>query len=71
MSLSAFRKSQKNILPLKHQDIRNKISIQSNLNSSNSDSSFIVANPNSFLSTYEILPTAKKQKKKKKKKKNI
>ena len=32
--------------------------IQPNLNSSNTDGSFIMANSNSFLSPYEILPIA-------------
>ena len=32
--------------------------IQSNLNSSNTDGSFTMANSNSFLSPYEILPLA-------------
>ena len=32
--------------------------IQSNLNSSNTDGSFTMVNSNSFLSPYEILPTA-------------
>ena len=33
-----------------------KAQIQLNLNSSNTDGSFIMANSNSFLSPYEILP---------------
>ena len=32
------------------------ITLQSNLNSSNTDGSFTMANSNSFLSLYEILP---------------
>ena len=36
--------------------------IQSNLDSSNTDSSFTMANSNSFLSSYEILPIALKNK---------
>ena len=32
--------------------------IQSNLNSSNTDGSFTMANSNSYLSPYEILPKA-------------
>ena len=35
------------------------INIQSNLNSSNTDGSFAMANSNSFLSPYQILLTAK------------
>ena len=37
------------------------INIQSNLNSSNTDGSFTMANSNSFLSPYQILLTAKKK----------
>ena len=33
-----------------------KFTLQSNLNSSNTDGSFTIANSNSFLSPYEILP---------------
>ena len=41
----------------------NKISnIQSNLDSSNTDGSFIMANLNSFLSPYVILPLAQENK---------
>ena len=36
--------------------------IQSNLNSSNTDGSFTMANSNSFLSSYEILPLAQENK---------
>ena len=36
--------------------------IQSNLDSSNTDGSFTIANSNSFLSPYEILPTAHENK---------
>ena len=36
--------------------------VQSNLNSSNTDGSFTMANSNSFLSPYEILPTAQENK---------
>ena len=36
--------------------------IQSNLNSSNTDGSFTMANSNSFLSPYEILPIAQENK---------
>ena len=36
--------------------------IQSNLNSSNPDASFVMANSNSFLSPYEILPIAQEKK---------
>ena len=35
-----------------------KLDIQSNLNSSNTDGWFTMANSNSFLSPYEILPLA-------------
>ena len=35
--------------------------IQSNLNSSNTDDSFTMANSNSFLSPYEILPLAQEK----------
>ena len=38
------------------------LGIQSNLNSSNTDGSFTVANSNSFLSPYEILPLAQENK---------
>ena len=38
------------------------IHIQSNLNSSNTDGSFTMANSNSFLSPYEILPLAQENK---------
>ena len=33
-----------------------KLTVQSNLNSSNTDGSFTMANSNSFLSPYEIYP---------------
>ena len=36
--------------------------LQSNLNSSNTDGSFTMANSNSFLSPYEILPTDQENK---------
>ena len=36
--------------------------LQSNLNSSNTDGSFTMANSNSFLSPYEILPLAQENK---------
>ena len=36
--------------------------MQSNLNSSNTGGSFTMANSNSFLSPYEILPTAQENK---------
>ena len=36
--------------------------IQSNLNGSNTDDSFTMANSNSFLSPYEILPIAQENK---------
>ena len=36
--------------------------IQKNLNSSNTDGSFTMANSNTFLSPYEILPTAPENK---------
>ena len=36
--------------------------IQSNLDGSNTDGSFIMANSNSFLSPYEILPIAQENK---------
>ena len=36
--------------------------LQSNLNSSNNDGSFTMANSNSFLSPYEILPLAQENK---------
>ena len=36
--------------------------VQSNLNSSNTDDSFTMANSNSFLSPYEILPLAQENK---------
>ena len=36
--------------------------IQSNLDSSNNDGSFTMANSNSFLSPYEILPLAQENK---------
>ena len=39
-----------------------KTHLQSNLNSSNSDGSFTMANSNSFLSPYEILPMAQENK---------
>ena len=35
--------------------------VQSNLNSSNTDGSFIMANSNSFLSPYKILPLAQEK----------
>ena len=38
------------------------IYIQSNLNSLNTDGLFTMANSNSFLSPYEILPTAQENK---------
>ena len=44
------------------QDPRSPIFIQSNLNSSNTDGSFTMANSNSFLSPYEILPLVQKNK---------
>ena len=37
-------------------------SIQSNLNSSNTDGSFTMVNSNSFLSPYEILPLSQENK---------
>ena len=37
------------------------VHIQSNLNSSNTDGSFTMANSNSFLSPYEILPLAQEK----------
>ena len=40
----------------------NKKNIQSNLDGSNTDGSFTMANWNSFLSPYEILPTAQENK---------
>ena len=40
----------------------NRHQIQSNLNSSNTDGSFTMANSNSFLSPYEILPLAQENK---------
>ena len=39
-----------------------KLSIQSNLDSSNTDGSFTMANSNSFLSLYEVLPIAQENK---------
>ena len=36
--------------------------VQSNLDGSNTDGSFTIANSNSFLSPYEILPTAQENK---------
>ena len=36
--------------------------LQSNLNNSNTDGSFTIANSNSFLSPYEILPIAQENK---------
>ena len=39
-----------------------KYDLQSNLNSSNTDGSFTMANSNSFLSPYEILPLAQENK---------
>ena len=39
-----------------------KVKLQSNLNSSNIDGSFTMANSNSFLSPYEILPLAQENK---------
>ena len=42
---------------LGHTEVR-KLYIQSNLNSSKTDGSFIMANSNSFLISYEILPLA-------------
>ena len=41
---------------------RSSLLIQSNLNSSNTDGSFTMANSNSFLSPYEILPLAQENK---------
>ena len=38
------------------------IILQLNLNDSNTDAAFTVANSNSFLSAYEILPTAQENK---------
>ena len=38
------------------------LSIQSNLNGSNTDGSFTMANSNSFLSPYEIFPIAQENK---------
>ena len=38
------------------------LNIQSNLSSSNTDGSFTMANLNSFLSPYEILPIAQENK---------
>ena len=38
------------------------LKLQSNPNSSNTDDSFIMANSNSFLSSYEILPIAQENK---------
>ena len=38
------------------------VSIQSNLSGSNTDGSFTMANSNSFLSPYEILPLAQENK---------
>ena len=45
--------------------------IQSYLNSSNIDSSFTMANSNSFVSPYEILPTAQTKKQKQKNQRKI
>ena len=42
--------------------IYEKKKIQQNLDSSNTDCSFTMANSNSFLSPYEILPTAQENK---------
>ena len=39
-----------------------KYVLQSNLNNSNNDGSFTMANSNSFWSPYEILPTAQENK---------
>ena len=39
-----------------------KKTVQSNLNSSNTDGSFTMANANSFLSPYEVLPIAQENK---------
>ena len=39
-----------------------RIEIQSNLDGSNTDGSFTMANSNSFLSPYEILPIAQENK---------
>ena len=44
------------------QDDIDRSYVQSNLNSSNSDGSFTMANSNSFLSPYEILPIAQENK---------
>ena len=41
---------------------RTSVLLQSNLNSSNTDGSFTMANSNSFLSLYEILPIAQENK---------
>ena len=38
------------------------LDLQSNLNSSNTDDSFTMANSNSFLSPYEVLPIAQENK---------
>ena len=42
--------------------LNNKPKLQSNLNSSNTDGSFSMANSNSLLSPCEILPTAQENK---------
>ena len=42
--------------------IRSQSQVQSNLDGSNTDGSFTMANSNSFLSPYEILPTAQENK---------
>ena len=39
-----------------------EMQVQSNLNSSNTDISFTAADPNSFLSPYEVLPIAAENK---------
>ena len=44
------------------QDDIDRSYVQSNLNSSNTDGSFTMANSNSFLSPYEILPIAQEYK---------
>ena len=41
--------------------LRKPAQIQSNLNSSNTNGSFTMANSNSFLNPYEILPIAQKK----------
>ena len=57
-SLNCMQKASQNTCS----QLKASVYIQSNLNSSNTDGSFTMANSNSFLSTYEILPIAQEKK---------